>query len=93
MIKVSLDGHDITATLNSQYPLPESTGNGIFPSRETGKWYDLLECIDKNETLRKNFFNASGSYGGVHELRVEDPKLGSFNMRVIIRSKYSARNH
>lgn len=93
MIKVYLDGQDITNTLNSQYPLPDSTGGGVFPSRETGKWYDLLACVDKNETLRKNFFNASGSYGGVHELKIEDPDGAVFNVKVLVRNKYSARNH
>lgn len=93
MIRVYLDGQDISDSLNRQYPLPESAGDGIFPSRETGKWYNLLSCIDENETLKENFFNASGSYGGVHELTVVNPSGSSFTMRVILRSKYSARNH
>ena len=93
MIQVRLDGQDITQSLNKQYPLPDTAGDGVFPSRETGKWYNLLTCINENETLKNNFFNASGNYGGVHELSITDPTGKTFTMRVILRSKYSARNH
>lgn len=96
-IRVTLDGQDITASLNRQYPLPSSTATGVWPDRSAGKWYDLLACVAENETLAANFFNGdmngSNPYGGVHEMCVIDDTGASFQMRVLLRMKYSARNH
>lgn len=89
-IRVLLDGQDITASLNKQYPLPTSAVNGIYPSRKAGEWYDLLACIDENESLKKNFFN--GGDLGVHELQIVDSVGVSYQCRVLLRMKYSARN-
>lgn len=91
-VQVILDGQDITADLNAQYPLPDAISTGIFPSKEAGRWYDLLPVINGNETLKKNYFNG-GDYG-VHELKVVDPDgRREFDMRILLRLKYSARNH
>lgn len=95
-IRVTLDGQDITASLNKQYPLPESTAAGVFPDKSAGKWYDLLRCIDENETLKNNFFNGDRNgyaYGGVHEMAVINSDGSSFQVRFLFRMKYSARNH
>lgn len=90
-IKVLLDGQDITASLNKQYPLPSSAVDGIYPSRKAGEWYDLLACISENEALKKNYFNG-GDYG-VHEMQIVDSSGVSYQCRVLLRMKYSARNH
>lgn len=90
MIHVTLDGEDITASLNKQYPLPEAVSTGVWPSRNAGEWYDLLRCINDNENLAKNFFNG-GDYG-VHIMEITNPDGSAFQARVILRSKYTARN-
>lgn len=90
-IRVLLDGQDITESLNKQYPLPDSAVNGIYPSRKAGEWYDLLACISENEALKKNYFNG-GDYG-VHEMQIVDSSGNSYQCRVLLRMKYSARNH
>ena len=90
-LKVTLDGEDITESLNKQYPLPDSIETGVFPSKKAGEWYDLLQCIDENENLRKNYFNG-GDYG-VHEMKIISEDGINFDMRLLLRMKYSARNH
>lgn len=90
-LKVTLDGQDITASLNKQYPLPDAVATGVFPSRKAGEWYDLLKCIDENEFLRENYFNG-GDYG-VHEMRVISDTGENFDVRILLRMKYSSRNH
>ena len=90
-IRVTLDGEDITSSLNKQYPLPNDISAGIFPSRKAGEWYDLLQCINENTKLRNNYFNG-GDYG-VHELSIADSQGRNFEMRILLRTKYSARNH
>ena len=90
-IRVTLDGQDITSSLNEQYPLPDAVAGGIFPSRKAGEWYDLLRCINKNPTLKANYFNG-GDYG-VHEMCLIDDSGRTFTSRILLRSKYSARNH
>lgn len=90
-LRVLLDDQDITDSLNKQYPLPDASQNGVFPSKKAGEWYDLLKCIDENEFLRNNFFNG-GDYG-VHEMRVVADDGTNFDMRILLRMKYSSRNH
>ena len=95
-IRVTLDGRDITESLKQQYPLPDSSASGVFPDRSAGRWYNLLPCINADPVLKANFFNGDtngNQYGGVHELKMTDENGRSFQMRVLVRMKYSARNH
>lgn len=87
MINVFLDGYDITANLNAQYPLPENPG-GVLPDAGAGRWYDLLKIIDEVPALRGSYFQ-----GGVHQMTVVDSTGRSFEMKLLLRQKYSARNH
>ena len=90
MIQVFLDGQDITASLNAQYPLPQALSSGVFPSKKAGEWYDLMQCIDDNAFLAKNFFNG-GDYG-VHEFKIVNTDGQTFQARLLTRMKYTARN-
>lgn len=85
-----LDGQDITTSLNEQYPLPEAVSTGIWPSRNSGEWYDLLKCISDNQTLAQSFFN--GGDNGVHMMEIINPEGSKFEVRLLLRMKYSARN-
>lgn len=86
-LKVTLDGYDITAAMNQQYPLPETPG-GILPDASAGKWYNLLKIIDQTPGLRDHYFE-----GGVHLMKIQDSTGRSFEVKMLLRSKYSARNH
>lgn len=88
MIKVYLDGYDITDHLNAQYPLPENPG-GILPDAGAGRWYDLLKVIDKVDGLKSTYFNSAG----VHQMKIVDESGRAFRVKLLLRSKYSARNH
>ena len=87
MIRVYLDGHEITANLNKQYPLPENPG-GILPDATAGKWYNLLRVINEVPALRESYFQ-----GGVHQMQIVDSTGRAFEVKMLLRSKYSARNH
>lgn len=87
MIKVYLDDQDITDSLNKQYPLPIGP-EGILPDASAGKWYDLLRCISDNSTLKAQYFQ-----GGVHRMKIVDTTGRQFEVKLLTRSKYSARNH
>ena len=88
MIKVYLDGSDITANLNAQYPLPENPG-GILPDATAGRWYDLLKVINDVPALRRSYFDSAG----VHQMKIVDDSGRAFQVKLLLRSKYSARNH
>lgn len=87
MIEVYLDGQDITDSINAQYPLPDNPG-GILPDATAGRWYDMLKIINENPTLKKNYFQ-----GGIHKLQIIDSTGRSFEVKMLLRSKYSALNH
>lgn len=87
-MKVLLDGQDITASLNAQFSLPSASQEGVFPNRSRSDWYDLLPAISANETLRNEFFNDNN---GIHLLRFEEEGR-TFEVKVLLRMKYSSRN-
>ena len=87
MIKVYLDGHEITEQINAQYPLPSNPG-GVLPEQGPGKWYNLLRIINEVPALRESFFQ-----GGVHQFTIVDETGRPFEVKLLLRSKYSARNH
>lgn len=86
-IRVFLDEQDITDTLASQHPLP-SANDGVYPNKSRSDWWDLLPAISANAALRDRFFNDNN---GVHELRIEEGGR-TFDVKVLLRVKYSARN-
>lgn len=86
-VTVTLDGEDITADLNKQYPLPERLYANIFPDNSHNHWYNLWICIQENATLKKAYQN-----NAIHELRVIDSAGGTYNAKIILRTKYTARN-
>lgn len=87
-MKVFLDGQDITASLNAQHSLPSASNSGVFPNMSRNDWWDLLPAINANETLRNQFFNDDN---GVHTLRFDEQGT-TFEVRVLLRMKYSSRN-
>lgn len=87
-MKVFLDNQDITASLNAQHALPSASDNGVFPNMSRNDWWDLLPAINANSTLKAQFFNDGN---GVHTLRFEEESR-TFEVRVLLRMKYSSRN-
>lgn len=87
MIRVYLDNHDITDNLNKQYPLPDHPA-GILPDDSAGKWYNLLRVINEVPELKANYFQ-----GGLHRMLIVDTSGRQFEVKVLLRSKYSAVNH
>lgn len=85
---VKLDGQDITATLNAQHALPSASQTGVFPNMTRNDWWDLLPAISANDTLKNAFFNDDN---GVHTLTFEEGGT-TFEVRVLLRMKYSSRN-
>lgn len=90
-IRVFLDSIEITDALNEQYPLPaQMSASGIFPDNTRSHWYDLLDAINQNPTLKTSFFDSPNA---LHEFKVEDSRQGgSFSARVYLSTKYSSRN-
>lgn len=86
-LKVMLDGYDITSAMNQQYPLPDNPA-GMLPDASAGRWYNLLKIIDQTPGLRDHYFE-----GGIHRMQVVDSTGRSFEVKMLLRSKYSARNH
>lgn len=86
-VTVFLDGEDITADLEEQYPLPPNLYAGIFPDNSHNHWYNLWRCVQRNSTLRQSYQNKA-----IHELKVVDSAGGTYNAKIILRTKYTARN-
>lgn len=86
-VSVYLDNVNITDSLNEQYPLPESLSPGVFPDNTHNHWWDLWVCIQKDETLRNNYQKYA-----VHTLQIQDSVGGTYNAKLILRTKYTARN-
>jgi hypothetical protein len=86
-VTVFLDGEDITADLEEQYPLPSNLYAGIFPDNSHNHWYNLWRCVQRNSTLRQSYQNKA-----IHELKVVDSAGGTYNAKIILRTKYTARN-
>lgn len=84
-MRVTIDSIDVTEALNRQHPLPENPG-GILPNSDKG-WYDLLRVISSNQTLKNNFFK-----GNMHRMQIIDDSGRQFDVKVIVRAKYSALN-
>lgn len=94
-MKVTLDGIDITDALTTMQGLdlpPDPTGSGgIYPSEDSGAWYDLLRVINNDRRLAEGFFDG-GYDNGTHTLILTDDQGRSFDCRMQIRKKYTARN-
>ena len=86
-ITVYLDNIDITDSLNKQYPLPSALAPGVFPDNNHNHWWDLWTCIQNNATLKSNYQNYA-----VHLLQIQDSNGGTYNAKLILRTKYTARN-
>lgn len=94
-MKITLDGFDITEELTDQqgYDLPpDPTGiGGIYPSKDSGAWFDLLRVINSRREFRDGFFDG-GYENGTHTLIVTDDEGREFDCRLLLRKKYTARN-
>ena len=86
-ITVLLDDQDITADLNRQHDLPGKISAGIYPDNSHNKWWDLWVCIQNNSTLKENYQDKS-----IHTLVIKDSEGGTYNAKIILRTKYAARN-
>lgn len=86
-ITVFLDGQNITNSLDAQYPLPQALSAGVFPDNTHNHWWDLWKCIQSNDTLKENYQN-----NAIHTLQVIDSSGGTYNAKIILRTKYTARN-
>ena len=84
---------DITDQLKSLGgKFPDTFSEGIFPddlveNTDDPLHYDLLGAISMNETLAKEFFD-----GRVHPMRIIDTEGHSFDVRVMLETRYSSRN-
>lgn len=86
-VTVTLDDVDITADLNAQYPLPAEISAGIFPDNTHNHWWDLWVAVQAHEQLVLNYQN-----NAVHILKVKDSAGGTYDAKIILRTKYTARN-
>lgn len=86
-VTVFLDGQDITADLNAQYPLPDKIQAGIFPDNTHNHWWDLWKCVQNNGTLKANYQS-----NAIHILQITDTSGGTYDAKIILRTKYTARN-
>jgi hypothetical protein len=86
-VTVFLDGQDITAALNEQHQLPNKISAGIYPDNTHNHWWDLWKCVQGNNTLKQLYQSMA-----VHTLEVKDSAGGTYNAKIILRSKYTARN-
>ena len=86
-IKVFLDDVDITAAMNAQHPLPSSATAGTFPDASHEHWWDLWGII-KNSAELKDAFQQKA----VHFMKVVDSDGTAYDIKLLVASKYTARN-
>lgn len=95
-IKIEIFGKDrfidITDRLKATgAKLPDSFTQGIFPddlaTGDDPMHFDLLDAINADETLRKTFFD-----GRVHPMHIIDTDGHTFDVRVLVETRYSSRN-
>lgn len=84
-MRFTLDDVDITSDIQAQTPISNSNG-GIYPNIGT-KWYNLIPIVQNHPEL-SDFF----SKGGLRVLKVIDQEGKEFNVKIILRLAYSARN-
>lgn len=94
-LKFYLDDIDITEEIANQgYALPASVTEewyGIYPSKDSGTWFDLLRVINENKYLSDGFFDG-GAENGTHTLVILEDTGKHFECRLQLRKKYTARN-
>lgn len=88
-VTVKLDDIDITEDLRSQHPqrFPEAISAGIYPDNSHSKWWDLWACVQAHQELREAY-----QKNAIHELVIEDTAGGTYDAKIILRTKYTARN-
>lgn len=86
-VQVLLDGVDITAELNKQHPVPQTLGVGVFPDDSHEKWWDLWAVI-KSLAEFKNEFQTKA----VHTLKLVDSDGTAYDAKLLMKTKYTARN-
>lgn len=86
-LTVFLDDVDITNDLDAQYPLPQALSAGVLPDNTHNHWWDLWKAVQAHEQLKLNYQNYA-----VHKLVVKDSAGGTYNAKIILRTKYTARN-
>lgn len=86
-VQVLLDGVDITAELNKQHPVPQTLGVGVFPDDSHEKWWDLWAIIKTNASLKDEFQKKA-----VHTLELVDSEGTAYDVKLLMKSKYTARN-
>ena len=86
-VTVFLDGVDITSELNSQYELPDKISAGVFPDNSHNHWWDLWKCVQKNAQLKELYQTTA-----IHTLEIKDSTGGTYNAKIVLRTKYTARN-
>lgn len=86
-VTVYLDGEDITGALNEQHSLPPKIEAGVFPDNTHNHWWDLWKCIQSNANLKNSYQD-----NAIHRLEIRDSGGGTYNAKIILRTKYTARN-
>lgn len=86
-VQVLLDGVDITAELNKQHPVPQTLGVGVFPDDSHEKWWDLWAVIKNLPALKDDFQKKA-----VHTMKLVDSEGTAYDAKLLMKSKYTARN-
>lgn len=82
--RISIDGIDLTALFESQFPLPSE--NGVYPDETIAHRYDIIEaCSHLSEIDRNQILSA-----GYHEIQCNAD--GIFNLKFVNFIKYSFIN-
>lgn len=86
-VQVLLDGVDITAAMNQQHPVPDTLGVGCLPDDSHEKWWDLWGIIKTTPALKDEFQKKA-----VHTMKLVDSNGTAYNVKLLTKSKYTARN-
>lgn len=86
-IKVFLDDVEVTAAMNAQHPLPSTISAGVFPDASHEKWWDLWGIIKSTTALKDNFQKKA-----VHTMKVVDSAGTEYDVKLLTKAKYTARN-
>lgn len=86
-VQVLLDGKDITDALNKQHTVPQSLGAGVFPDDSHEKWWDLWSVIKNNPELKDEFQKKA-----IHTLKLVDSNGTAYDAKLLMKTKYTARN-
>lgn len=86
-VTILLDNVDITAEMNRQHPLPSSLSAGTFPNDSHEDWWDLWGIIKRTPALKDTFQQKA-----VHVMAVKDSAGTAYDVKLLMKAKYTARN-